>query len=138
MVLPPEFAHLLGWATAASLLSVLGVLVGVPWMVGSLPSDYFVADRRSALGDAFHRRWFYPLLNILRNALGAVLLLLGIVMLFIPGQGLLTILAGLLLMNFPGKYRIERAVVGQPKVLVALNWIRARRGRPPLEAPAEH
>ena len=56
-------------------------------------------------------------------------------MLVTPGQGVLTILAGLLLMNFPGKYRLERWLVMRPGVMRALNWLRARRGQTPFEIP---
>ena len=50
-----------------------------------------------------------------------------------PGQGLLTLLVGLLLMNFPGKYRLERWLVGRRGVLTALNWLRRRGGHPPFQ-----
>ena len=53
-------------------------------------------------------------------------------MLFTPGQGILSILAGLLLMNFPGKFRLERWLVQRPGVLKSLNWLRARRGKAPF------
>jgi len=53
-----------------------------------------------------------------------------------PGQGLLTLLVGLLLMNFPGKYQLERWLVGRPGVLGALNWLRRRGGHEPFEPPA--
>ena len=71
----------------------------------------------------------------MKNLLGALLVVLGLVMLVTPGQGLLTLLAGLLLMNFPGKYRLECWVVLRPGVLRALNWLRGRGGQPPFERP---
>ena len=52
------------------------------------------------------------------------------------GQGLLTLLVGLLLMNFPGKYQLERWLVGRPGVLAALDWLRQRKGEPPFDPPA--
>jgi hypothetical protein len=58
-------------------------------------------------------------------------------MLVTPGQGILTILVGLLLMNFPGKYRVERWLVTRPGVLRSLNRLRKRRGEPPFQVP-EH
>ena len=45
-------------------------------------------------------------------------------------------LVGLLLMNFPGKYRLERWLLRRPGVLGALNWLRGRRGLPPFDPPA--
>ena len=70
-----------------------------------------------------------------KNLLGAALMLLGILMLFTPGQGLLTLLVGLLLMNFPGKYRLERTLVARPGIFRSLNWLRRRRGAEPFELP---
>jgi hypothetical protein len=57
-------------------------------------------------------------------------------MLLLPGQGLLTILMGLALTNFPGKYDLERRIVSRPAVSTALNRIRRAGSRPPLEMPA--
>jgi hypothetical protein len=54
-------------------------------------------------------------------------------MLLTPGQGLLTLLTGLLLMDFPGKYAMERWLIGHPLMLRAINRLRARYGYPPLQ-----
>jgi hypothetical protein len=59
----------------------------------------------------------------------------GLVLLVLPGQGLLTMLAGLVLLDLPGKRAFERRVVARPRVLSALNWLRARAGREPLRRP---
>jgi hypothetical protein len=56
-------------------------------------------------------------------------------MLVLPGQGLLTILMGLALTNFPGKYTLERRLVRLPSVAGGLNRIRALAGKPELEIP---
>jgi hypothetical protein len=53
-------------------------------------------------------------------------------MLLTPGQGLLTLLAGLLLMDFPGKYAMQRRLIEHPPILRAINRLRARHGHPPL------
>jgi len=121
--------------TAISLFSLLAVLLAVPWAVARLPQDYFTDPRDEFLH-------FVPgpagmLLVILKNLLGLLLAVLGFIMLFTPGQGLLTLLAGLLLMDFPGKYRLECALARRRKVLEALNWMRRRRGLPPFDPPAD-
>jgi hypothetical protein len=104
----------------------------MPWIVTRLPADYFSHEQRTS-HEKFDKNASPGILLILvKNLLGAVLLLLGIIMLLTPGQGLLTILAGLMLMNFPGKYRLERWVVTRPGVLRSLNWLRSRRGVPPF------
>ncbi len=55
-------------------------------------------------------------------------------MLFLPGQGLLTILAGILILDFPGKYKLEHYLISKPVVLDSLNWIRRRHNVPNLRA----
>jgi hypothetical protein len=42
------------------------------------------------------------------------------------------------LMNFPGKYRVERWLVLQPGVLRGLNWLRHKRGHQPFDVPSQH
>ena len=75
----------------------------------------------------------------LKNVAGVLLILVGLALSLpgIPGQGLLTILIGLILVDFPGKHRLERAILGRPRVLERVNRFRARFGRPPLMVPAD-
>ncbi|HOS97284.1 MAG TPA: PGPGW domain-containing protein, partial [Deltaproteobacteria bacterium] len=70
-----------------------------------------------------------------KNILGAVFILAGIIMLFLPGQGVLTILIGITLVSFPRKRVLELRLVRKPSVLRALNWMRARAHKPPLLLP---
>ena len=76
-------------------------------------------------------------LSVLKNLLGILLILAGLVMLVLPGQGAITILIGLALTNFPGKYAIEHRIVCQPAVAKTLNRIRELGGAPPFEMPCE-
>jgi len=62
-----------------------------------------------------------------------VLILAGVAMLVLPGQGMLTIVLGIMLLNFPGKYRLERRVARMRPVARSINWMRARGGHPPLK-----
>ncbi len=50
-----------------------------------------------------------------RNLYGGLLIIAGVIMLFTPGQGLLTLLAGFLLLDFPGKRRTWRKILSYPK-----------------------
>ena len=72
------------------------------------------------------------MLMIGKNALGFILVVAGIIMLVLPGQGVFTILIGIMLLNFPGKYRLERWIVARRPVLRSINWLRRRAGRAPL------
>ena len=56
----------------------------------------------------------------------------GILMLALPGQGLLTIIIGLVLMDFPGKYHAERWVISRHSILLTSNWIRKKADKPAL------
>ncbi len=123
------------WLVGVSAISLLLGAFLTPVMILRIPSDYFVPERRATL----IRRSRHPALRALilaaKNLFGALLLLAGFAMLFLPGQGLLTLFAGLIVMNYPGKYRFERWLVRRPYVLSAMNWLRVRRGREPLDVP---
>ena len=54
-------------------------------------------------------------------------------MLVLPGQGLLTILLGVTLLDFPGKFRMQKWVISRKGVLDSINWIRAKAHKRPLE-----
>lgn len=69
---------------------------------------------------------------VVKNIVGVILLALGIAQLFLPGQGIVTILLSLSLLDFPGKRQLERKIVGRPTVLGAINALRAKHGRAPL------
>jgi hypothetical protein len=72
--------------------------------------------------------------RVLRNVVGLALIILGFLLSLpaVPGQGVLTMLVGLLLVDFPGKRRFERKLVARPGVLETMNRVRAWLRRPPL------
>ena len=119
----------LGWI---SLLAFLVTLIALPIAVVYLPEDYFVRDRREGAPQGRRHPLVWFALTALKNVLGLIFVLAGLAMLVLPGQGLLTIAVGLTLMNFPGKYRLERRFARRSLVRTALDRIRARAGKPPL------
>lgn len=121
------------WIVLISILVFVVSLAALPALLVFMPADYFTRSPEER-GTRRHPA-LRILLLALKNALGGLLLLAGILMLFTPGQGLLGILAGLWLMDFPGKRRWERRIVARPGILNALNRVRAAFGRPPLERP---
>lgn len=118
-----------------SVVSLVGTALLLPVLVVRIPHDYFRHGHRVHE----HARERHPVVHhalvIGKNLLGLVLVCAGIAMLVLPGQGLLTLLVGLVLMDFPGKYAVEKRVVRQPGVLSAMNWLRRRAGHPPLDPP---
>jgi hypothetical protein len=91
----------------------------------SLPADYLRE------GDRAERHW---LARTGRTLLGIVLIGIGLVLSVpgIPGQGILTIVAGLTLIEFPGRHRLITAILARPTVLRAANRLRLRFKRPPF------
>ncbi|MEM8563584.1 MAG: PGPGW domain-containing protein [Pseudomonadota bacterium] len=111
-------------------------MVAVPWVIARLPKDYFNRDHRKVWRQGANEPWYALALTVIKNAVGALLVLLGLIMLVTPGQGILTLLVGLLLMNFPGKYQLERWLIKRPGVIKGLDWLRTRSGQPPFDPPA--
>lgn len=126
------------WLAIASLVMFVASLAAMPFIVARIPVDYFHFDHRHRIMiDGRH-----PLLRLvvvsIKNLFGMVLVLAGIIMLFTPGQGLLSILFGLMIMNYPGKYRLECWIISRPPVFNAVNAMRAKLGHPPLLMPPHH
>ena len=93
-----------------------------------LPADYFYRQPSGWYALPLVR---WPVL-VLKNLLGACLVPLGIVMIPAPGPGLVVLLIGLSLVNFPGKKALEMRLLGRPSVMKSMNGLRARFGRAPL------
>lgn len=124
--------HLMAGVTAFAAASAVASVFAVGAVLARLPADYFVnpaartrIDRHPALKVLF---------VVVRNLLGYVLIALGIVLSLpgVPGQGLLTVLMGVMLIDIPGKHHAERWLVTRRPVLKAVNAMRARVGQPPL------
>lgn len=113
-------------------VSFVGTTALTVWFVVKLPADYFVQQRQPRSDSRWSVSHWAQFL--LRNVLALALIGLGIVLSLpgVPGQGLLTVLLGIMLSDFPGKERLERKIVSYPKVREALNRLRARFGKPPL------
>ncbi len=123
------------WLALGSVVTFVGTLVLMPILVIRIPDDYFLANRRRVSS----WRRMHPLpgiaLLVAKNVCGGVFVVAGIAMLVLPGQGILTILIGVMLLNFPGKYRLERSFARTKPVARSINWIRAMAGQPPLRIP---
>lgn len=125
-----------GWLKAHGL--VVGIISGTS-LVGSiflcalviayLPCDYFRSKRRSS-------RISHPVLwgglIIVKNLLAVILIVVGIILIPLPGQGILTVLIGIVISDIPGKRKLEQRIIRSPMVLSALNHIRSRFNRPLL------
>ena len=121
---------LLWWAGIIVLTSAmsLGLFVG---LIVALPQQYFAQSRNLWVDRHPVVRW---LGIIAKNLLGLVIVALGVVLSLpgIPGQGLLTILIGLVLLDFPAKHQLVLSIVRRPGVLASMNRLRQLFRRPPL------
>ena len=128
-----SYASILPLIGAVSAAIFVISLMSLPWLVAQIPEDYFLYSNRAP------SKWltnthpvFRLFLIVIKNLLGLILLAGGFLMLFIPGQGLLTIFMGIVLIDYPKKYAFERKLVTIPAVLKGLNWLRKKADKPPL------
>lgn len=125
------------WVVVAAAIMFVATLVLVPMILIRLPRDYFNRPHRDRKLDVTGHPAVRLGFVIVKNLFGAIFVLLGIAMLVLPGQGLLTIVVGLMLLDFPGKYEVELWALRRRSVRRAINWIRAKAHRPPLDVAPE-
>ena len=123
----------LTWMGIFSLVLFFGTLIAVPVIIVSLPHDLLKRGDQSA-GKQWLNLWYLPYV-ITKNVFGFIVLIAGIVMLVLPGQGLITIFLGLALINFPGKRKLIRRLLSQKRIYMAITRLRAKFNKPPLELP---
>jgi len=126
---------LFAWIGSLSLVILIISVIAVPMIIRRLPSDYFLENSEGAEAIRDEHPVLRILFLILKNLVGGILVIGGIIMFVTPGQGLLTVVIGLLLMDFPGKRRLEVRLVCFGPLNKAVNWIRRRAHQPPFELP---
>jgi hypothetical protein len=123
---------LIWWLAGTSALAFVGTLIVVPLLLVRLPTDYFCHGKRHPAPWAHHHPIIRGILLVGKNMLGALFLMAGFAMLFLPGQGLLTMVMGIVLLDLPVKYRLERWLIARRPILHGINWLRQRAGKPRL------
>lgn len=117
--------------TILSIIFFVGSLIAIPFILVRLPADFFdIRVPRPWMED--HHPVLRVLGHLVKNVVGAIFLFVGFLMLFLPGQGILTMLIGISMLDFPGKRKVEAKLIGQPTVLHAINGMREKFGKPPL------
>lgn len=123
----------IGLGLALFLISFTISFAAIGIVMVKIPENYFSSHyKRDFLpGSPWLVRWGAV---ILKNILGVFLILLGIVLSLpgVPGQGVLTILLGLIMIDIPGKRPIEARIIQRPTVLAAINKLRSKYDKPPL------
>ncbi len=112
-----------------SFVMILLAAVSVPFIINLLSPDYFIREKRRSNLETLTEYAFFSISIILKNIIGIFLFISGFLMLFIPGQGLLTIFISMLFIDFPGKWKLQKRIVRKKKIHRLLNWIRRKGGR---------
>ena len=98
-----------------------------------IPANYFSShyERDFLPGSHWTVRWGAV---IAKNIFGVFLIILGLLLSLpgVPGQGILTILLGLIMIDIPGKRPLEARIIKRPTVLAAINRLRTKYGKPEL------
>ena len=137
-----RLSEFFSWITWSSILIGVSIFVGsflvnlaiVSFILVKLPADHFSKSNKERFAWSSN-----PMVRVLlivgKNILGVVLVALGVVLSLpgIPGQGLLTILLGIMLLDFPGRHHLEQKLLSKPSIVNTINGLRGRFGKPPLE-----
>ena len=123
---------LLAFGVISALLFFLSLLL-IPFLLIRIPEEYFVRKIGGNAKSKSQLRFTQIIIRVVKNIFGVILLLCGIAMLLLPGQGILTILLAMTLIDFPYKRRIECWLISRPVVIRNINRLRKKAGVPPLK-----
>ena len=127
---------LLGGISAAVAVALFFL---TPLLIVFLPKDYLVHSLNSRSSTASKSLWHLVKL-LIRNVLACIIIFLGILMLFLPGQGLLSIIIGFLMLDAPWKKRILKNLLlskRAPLVISKANALRSRFKKEPFNWPKD-
>ncbi|MDB4494473.1 PGPGW domain-containing protein [bacterium] len=126
------------WMVALSLMVFIVSLVIAWLMILRLPEDYLCRPDTTNCRETPQSPLSYFVRKIVFNSLGFILLMIGIIMLFTPGQGVLFILLGVTLMDLPYKHEMTQRLARRKGILSIINRIRRKSGKQALrtENPA--
>ena len=134
-----DFFSTLTWSkvligAAIFVVSFFANLGIVSLILVKLPADHFSKNRKTKFWSG-PRPWLHAAKVIGKNIGGVLLVALGVVLSLpgVPGQGLLTVLLGIMLLDFPGRHRLEQKLLSKPSILNSINKLRARFDKKPLE-----
>jgi hypothetical protein len=134
-----DFFAALSWSKilVGALLFVASFFINlaiVSVILVKLPKDHFSKSRKTKFWSG-PRPALHAAKVIGKNIAGILLVALGVVLSLpgVPGQGLLTILLGVMLLDFPGRHRLEQKLLSKPSIVNSINRLRGRFGKPPLE-----
>lgn len=109
---------------SGSLVSLLASLILIPVLIIKIPNDYFIISHKEYVRSRVKHPVLRFIVHLLKNSFGVVFIISGFIMLFIPGQGLITLLIGVSLLDFPCKRKLEYKLISRPAIYKVINIIR--------------
>lgn len=107
-------------------------IFGIKYFAAKIPKDYFTNKQRvSKIKESSIVLWLFYIIT--KNLIGYIFIILGILALVLPGQGILMILIGLVMSDYPGKHNLERRVISIKTVRRGVNWLRKKSGVEEIE-----
>ena len=125
-----QYENILVLFSIMSAVFFVVTLLLTPYLLGLIHSDYFTKANPHKLEI---KHVGHIVVVIIRSAIGLVLFVVGVIMLVTPGQGVVSILLGLFLMEFPGKRKLELKLINHNQTFKTLNWLRAKAKKPPFK-----
>ena len=125
------YKNFIFWISLVSLTLFIISILSIRWLVLLIPENYFKEKKSSFLKEKYFFYWIA--FKFIKNSLGYLLIIGGILMLVLPGQGILTIFIGMVLSDYPGKYYIEKKIIQSSIILKTINSIRKKSGKKSLK-----
>lgn len=123
------FQSVLPFFAGLSVITFCISLLCIPWLVSKLPQNYFQNPKNRKETIASQSTISAPIVFLLRNLIGFVLFTAGIAMLFLPGQGIITMIIGIGVMSFPYKQYLIYRATRPTSIQSTMDWIRKKTGK---------
>jgi hypothetical protein len=118
-------SYIFFYAGIVSIFIFVFSMFGLRLFIIAIPSDYFINKKRvSALKNRSVLLWIIYI--VFKNIIGYIFIIMGLVALVLPGQGILMILVGLMMSDYPKKFDLEKKIITIKAVRKGINWIRIK------------
>ena len=132
-LLDQNLNSILSWLAISSLFIFFFSIFTINFVIKMIPVDYFDSSKRELSPFKTSNPIIWLILFITKNVMGYLLIIGGILMLVLPGQGLLTILLGLIFSDYPGKYKLEKKLITIKPIYRYINWVRKKSDIEPIK-----
>ena len=124
-----DYNQIIQWAGIVSVFLFFLSLFLLRYVILRMPEDYFIT------ASSISKNPQKIIVRVAKNAVGFLLTICGIILLFTPGQGMITILIGLCLIDLAIVNQFKKKIINNSKVQKALNWIRTKKSVKPFNFP---